>query len=63
MIFTQGSLGYIWLIPSFHLNVPVDVDNPASLKYTVSLDNTEIDFFKHQSGIDKVEIDFEWSVY
>lgn len=51
------------MIPSFHLTLPVNIDQPESLKYTISLDNREIDFFKAQSGIEKVEIDLEWSVY
>jgi hypothetical protein len=56
----QGSLGYIWLIPSFHSEATPNIDDPASLKFTVSLGTYEIDFFKSQSGIEKVEIDFEW---
>lgn len=57
-----GSLGYIWLIASFHFESNANLTAQASAKCTVSLDSTEIDFYKSQSGIERLEIDLELKV-
>lgn len=59
----QGSLGYVWLIPSFEASVQPTPEDPASLSFTATIESTEIDFFKRQSGIEKIEVDFVWSIH
>ena len=59
----QGSLGYIWLIPSFEATSSPTLDSAASLHFTTTIEAAEIDFFKAQSGIQRIELDMEWVVY
>jgi len=59
----QGSLGYAWFIPSYEASMGPDRTQLASTKFTVSFDFKEIDFYKHQSGIQRVEVDIEWGIY
>ncbi|KAH8915527.1 hypothetical protein BT69DRAFT_873238 [Atractiella rhizophila] len=48
------SLGYLWWIPGFH--VP-----STEQKGSIIFDRSELDFFKKQSGIRRVEIGWAWA--
>lgn len=57
----QSSLGYAWIIPSFEIGSnPTSADLSFPL-HTITLDSTELDFFKPQCGIAKMEIDVCWT--